>query len=56
MKRDPLIRVRVLCNLLIEALDELDADGFSSPQLVDQLREVGNRAAEELDQLSPGRA
>lgn len=56
MRRDPLIRVCVLCNLLLEALAELDGDTFSSPQLLEQLREVGNRAAELLDQPTSGRA
>jgi hypothetical protein len=50
MDHNPLIRVRVLCNLLVEALEELDASAFSSPQLLNQLREVGTRAAEELNQ------
>jgi hypothetical protein len=56
MDHSPLIRVRVLCALLVEALEELDADAFSSPQLLEQLREVGTRAAAELDQrASAGR-
>jgi hypothetical protein len=50
MQRDPLIRICVLCNLLIQALDELEADGFASPQLQDELRETGRRAATELNQ------
>jgi hypothetical protein len=32
-------------------LDELGEESFSSPQLLEQLRAVGDRAAEELDQL-----
>ena len=55
MERDPLIRVHVLCNLLLETLDELDTEAFSTPQLLEQLREVSNRATEELDQLASGR-
>jgi hypothetical protein len=50
MDPNALIRIRVLSALLVEALEELDADAFSSPQLVEQLREIGSRAAEELDQ------
>jgi hypothetical protein len=50
MQRDPLIRICVLCNLLVQALDEVDAEGLSSPQLQDELREIGRRAAVELDQ------
>lgn len=45
-----LIRVRVLCNLLVKALEEPEADAFSSPQLLEQLREVGTRAGGELAQ------
>jgi hypothetical protein len=52
MQRDPLIRIRVLSNMLVEALDELDAEGFSSLQLQDELREIGRRAAAELDEPS----
>ena len=54
MERDPLIRVGVLCHLLVEALEELDADPFASPQLLEQLRVVGSRAAEELGQSESG--
>jgi hypothetical protein len=50
MQRDPLIRICVLCNLLVEALRELDAEGFGSPKLQDELREIGRRAAAELDE------
>jgi hypothetical protein len=53
VKHDPLIRVRVLCSLLLEALEETDSDAFASPQLLEQLRDTGGRAAEELDQLRP---
>jgi hypothetical protein len=52
-ERNVLIRVRVLSRLLSEALTELDANALSSAQLLDQLREVGDSAAEQLDQLAP---
>jgi hypothetical protein len=52
VERDPLIRVAVLSNLLVKALEELDEGRFTSSQLLAQLREVGDHAAEELDQLS----
>jgi hypothetical protein len=52
-ERNALIRVQVLSHLLSEALRELDDPAFSSAQLLDQLREVGNRALEQLDQLAP---
>jgi hypothetical protein len=51
MQRDPLIRICVLCNLLIQALDELDAEDFYPPQLQDELREISRRAAAELGQV-----
>jgi hypothetical protein len=47
-----LIRVRVLSNLLVDALQELDPETLPVPQLLEQLREVGSWAAEELDQLA----
>jgi hypothetical protein len=53
MQRDPLIRISVLCDLLVQALDEVGGEGFSSPQLQDELREIGRRAAVELDQPVP---
>jgi hypothetical protein len=49
---DALIRVRVLCSMLGDALEGLGAQGFSSPQFLDQLRVVGEQAAEELHQRS----
>jgi hypothetical protein len=53
-ERNALIRVRVLCQLLSDAMGELDSETFvSSPQFIDQLREVGTRAADQLDQLAP---
>jgi hypothetical protein len=52
-ERDALIRIGVLTRLLSEALSELDAHDLSSRQLLDQLREVGDHAAEQLDQLAP---
>lgn len=52
-ERNALIRVQVLSRLLSEALSELD-DSFLSPtQLPAQLREIGDRATEQLDQLAP---
>ena len=52
-ERNALIRVQVLSRLLSEALSELDDPVLSSAQLLDQLREVGDGAAEQLDQLAP---
>jgi hypothetical protein len=52
MERNRLIRIQVLCNLLVAALDEPEAEGdFSSPQLVEQLRGIGERAAQRLEQI-----
>lgn len=48
MDRNALIRVAVLSNLLVKALEELDDGRFASSHLLAQLREVGNRAADEL--------
>jgi len=45
----------VLSDMLGKALEELDDGRFTSSQLLAELREVGNRAAEELDQLISGR-
>jgi hypothetical protein len=53
--RDPLIRVVVLSNLLAKALEELDDGRFTSSQLLAELRDVGSRATEELNQLTSGR-
>lgn len=47
-----MIRVVVLSNLLLKALEELDDGRFTSSQLLEQLRDVGTRAREELDQLA----
>ena len=56
VKHDLLIRIRVLCSLLVEALEETGSEAFSSPQLLEQLRDTGGRAAAELAQLrSSGR-
>jgi hypothetical protein len=52
MERDPLIRISVMCNLLIESLEDLGDESLSSPQLMEQLRLVGARASKELAQLS----
>ena len=51
MERDALIRVEVLSNMLVKALEELDDGRFTSSQLLAQLREVHDQAAEELNQL-----
>jgi hypothetical protein len=48
LQRDPLVRVVVLSNLLVKALEELDDGRFTSSQLLEQLRDVGDRAQEEL--------
>ena len=48
MQRETLIRVQVLSNLLLKALEELDDGRFTSSQLLEQLRDVGYRAEEEL--------
>ena len=50
MDRDPLIRVSVLSNLLLKALEELDDGRFTSSQLLEQLREVGEHAEAELSE------
>jgi len=55
MEPDSLIRVSVLCDLLAQTLDGLDDEAFKSPQLLDELRALGNHAAQELGQLGePG--
>ena len=51
MKPDSLIRVRVLSDLLAKALEEEDAESFRSPQLLDELRALAQRADAALDQL-----
>jgi hypothetical protein len=53
--RDPLIRVVVLSNLLAKALEELDDGRFTSSKLLAELRDVGSRATEELNQFTSGR-
>jgi hypothetical protein len=55
VERDALIRVEVLSNMLVKALEELDDGRFTSSRLLAQLREVGDRAAEEVDQLRSSR-
>jgi hypothetical protein len=55
LERDALIRVLVLSNLLAKALEELDDGRFTSSQLLAQLRDVGSRATDQLDQLTFGR-
>jgi hypothetical protein len=56
MEPAPLIRVRVLCELLVQTLDGLDDEALKSPQLLDELRALGDRATRELHQLDdPGR-
>ena len=55
MKPDSLIRVRVLSDLLAKGLEEEEAESFRSPQLLDELRALVERANAELDQLrKPG--
>ncbi|HEU5405078.1 MAG TPA: hypothetical protein VFU52_03270 [Gaiellaceae bacterium] len=55
MKPDSLIRVRVLSDLLAKTLEEDDVEPFRSPQLLDELRALTDRADAELDQLrEPG--
>jgi len=48
VERDPLIRVVVLSDMLRKALEELDDGRFTSSQLLEQLRDVGDRAQGEL--------
>jgi hypothetical protein len=50
VKPDTLIRVRVLSDLLATTLEEEDAEGFRSPQLLDELRALVEKADTELDQ------
>lgn len=55
VKPDSLIRVRVLSDLLAKTLEEDDVEPFRSPQLLDELRALTERADAELDQLrDPG--
>jgi hypothetical protein len=55
VKPDSLIRVRVLSELLAKTLEEEGAEAFRSPQLLDELRVLVERADAELDQLrEPG--
>jgi hypothetical protein len=49
LESDALIRVAVLSEMLAKALEELDDGRFTSSQFLAQLREVGNRANQELD-------
>ena len=52
---DALIRLRVLSELLAKTLEEEDAEPFRSPQVLDELRVLVERADAELDQLrEPG--
>ena len=56
MEPASLIRVQVLCDLLVQTLDGLDDEALKSPQLLDELRALGDRATKELHQLDdPGR-
>jgi hypothetical protein len=50
--RGSLIRVRVLCELLVKTLDGMDDAELTSPELLDELRALAHRAAEELDQFA----
>jgi hypothetical protein len=55
MEPAPLIRVRVLSDLLVQTLDGLDDETLKSPQLIDELRALSDRAAQELQRLDdPG--
>ena len=55
VKPDSLIRVRVLSELLAKTLEEEGAEAYRSPQLLDALRVLVERADAELDQLrEPG--
>jgi hypothetical protein len=51
VKLDSLIRVRVLSDLLAKTLEEDDAESFRSPQLVDELRVLVEKADAEIVQL-----
>jgi hypothetical protein len=50
VERGSLIRIRVLCELLAKTLEGVDDGAFRSPELLDELRALANRATEELDQ------
>jgi hypothetical protein len=55
MERDSLIRISVLSDLLAQTLEGLEDESLRSPQLLDELRALGERAVQELDQLrGPG--
>lgn len=51
VERGSLIRIRVLCELLVQTLEGMDDGAFKSLHLVDELRGLANRATEGLDQL-----
>jgi hypothetical protein len=51
VERGSLIRVRALCDLLVQTLEGLDDEALKSAQLLEELRALGSRAAQELDQL-----
>ena len=51
MERASLIRVRALCDLLVQTLEGLDDEDLKSAQLLEELRALGSRVAQELDQL-----
>ena len=51
MERGSLIRIRVLCELLARALEEVDDEELWSPGLADELRALAHRATAELDQF-----
>jgi hypothetical protein len=50
VERGSLIRIRVLCELLVKTLEGVEDRAFRSPELLDELRRLANRATEELDQ------
>lgn len=49
MDRGSLIRVRVLCELLVQTLEGLEDGALKSVELLGELRALANRATEELD-------
>lgn len=49
MERGSLIRIRVLCELLAKVLEGVEDGAFWSPELVDELRALGDLATAELD-------
>jgi hypothetical protein len=52
VERGSLIRIRVLCELLAKALEEVDDPELCSPELPPELRALAHRATAELDQFA----